>query len=106
MNWHLDYCYCSYAEHLKSPHVVVSSDKKLSGCHSKIQLYFAAAYTVMALALLVMKAMRTRVGGVVSLLTLLYVILCEFMVPAERWHNVRGAQMVLSMKGLSMIIIS
>jgi len=40
-----------------------------------------------------------RLGVMISVLSFSYVIGCEFAIKAEQWHNVRGAQMILSMKG-------
>ncbi|XP_067951400.1 protein-serine O-palmitoleoyltransferase porcupine-like isoform X2 [Watersipora subatra] len=59
-------------------------------------------YGLLACVLLQYKRLRNRVGALLSSLTLIFVIACEFIIPAENWHNVRGAQMVLSMKVISL----
>ena len=63
-------------------------------------IYYTVLYGLVACVLLNYKAARQRVGAILSSFTLLFVIACEFLVSPVRWHNVRGAQMVLSMKGI------
>lgn len=65
--------------------------------------YVVGCYGLLAGVLLQYKPLRNRAGTVLSSLTAIFVIACEFLVPAERWHNVRGAQMVLSMKGKMLV---
>lgn len=62
-------------------------------------LIFIVTYCVATTGILLIKSIRNRVGVILSLLTLATVIICEFTVDPERWHNIRGAQMIISMKG-------
>ncbi|XP_013418308.1 protein-serine O-palmitoleoyltransferase porcupine [Lingula anatina] len=78
----------------------------LVACHIFFQSLFLYLVLLLLLAytllLLVHRVSPGYCGLVVSSVTVMYIITCElFLVETEKWHKIRGAQMVLSMKIIS-----
>lgn len=67
-------------------------------------LYMAACCTLSYLVLVMLAAKGRRLSGVAtSILIIVFLVLCElWLVEPTTWHRIRGAQMVMSMKIISL----
>ncbi|XP_037027064.1 protein-serine O-palmitoleoyltransferase porcupine [Bradysia coprophila] len=63
---------------------------------------FVLALTIYSILIGVQKLLRQHYGYVVAAFTIIYLVIGELsQINAEQWHKLRGAQMVMVMKGIS-----